>query len=99
MQDSNPYQTPDSTSRTAADSDRPRSRWRWALTGFVIAAAAPVSFGMYGMYQHNLYIASLGPNEAACGMGALGSLAMMFVVGPFCGTIGAGAGWIASRIF
>ena len=95
MEDSNPYQSPDSPSRIASVANTPRSRWSWALAGFTIAAAAPVAFGMYGMHQHNLYIASLGPNEAACGMGALGSLAMIFVIGPFCGMIGGGAGWVA----
>ena len=98
MQDSNPYQVPDSATRTATNIVRPRLRWRWALLGFTIAATAPVAFGMYGMHQHRLYIASLGPNEAACGMGALGALAMIFVIGPFCGMIGGCAGWIASGI-
>ena len=63
-----------------------------------LGAAVPVAFGSYGMYQHNIYLASLGPNEAACGNGALGALAMIFVVGPVCGMIGAGSGWIASGI-
>jgi hypothetical protein len=31
-------------------------------------------------------------------MGALGAMAMIFVIGPFCGMIGAGSGWIASGI-
>ena len=98
MQDSNPYQSPHSPSRIGSVTGQQGSRWRWALVGFAIAAAVPVAFGMYGMHQHNLYVASLGPNEAACGMGALGSLAIIFVIGPFCGMIGAGAGWVASGI-
>ena len=68
------------------------------MIGFTVGAAAPVAFGIYGMHQHNIYVASLGPNEAACGMGALGAMAMIFVIGPFCGMIGAGSGWIASGI-
>lgn len=77
---------------------KPRSRWRWAVIGFALGAAVPVAFGMYGIHQHNIYVASLGPNEGACGMGALGALAMIFVIGPFCGMFGAGSGWIASGI-
>jgi hypothetical protein len=50
------------------------------------------------MYRNQLYLASLSPNEAACGMGALGSFVMIFMIGPFCGMIGAGFGWIASGI-
>lgn len=98
MHTSKSYQPPDGTLPTGANGDQPRSRGRWALTGFFIAAAAPLAFGIYGMHQHHLYIVTLGPNEVACGMGAIGSLAMMFVIGPFCGAIGTGAGWIASGI-
>lgn len=68
------------------------------MIGFALGAAVPVAFGMYGIHQHNIYVASLGPNEGACGMGALGAMAMIFVIGPFCGMIGAGSGWIASGI-
>jgi hypothetical protein len=50
------------------------------------------------MQQHYASVSSLGPNEAACGMGALGALAMIFVVGPLCGIVGAFSGWIASRV-
>ena len=68
------------------------------MIGFALGAAIPVAFGSYGMYQHELYLASLGPNETACGTGSLGSFIMIFMIGPFCGMIGAGAGWIASDI-
>ena len=68
------------------------------MTGFAFGAAAPVGYGIYGMHQHNIYVASLGPNEGVCGMGALGALAMIFVIGPFCGIVCAGLGWIASGI-
>lgn len=59
-----------------------------------------MAYGLYGMQRDYVYIASLAPGEAACGMGALGSMAMMFVVGPICGMIGAMAsqfGWWVLR--
>ena len=71
---------------------------RWAMIGFVLGAVVPVAYGSYGMYQSHIYFASLGPNETACGMSALGSFVMLFMIGPFCGMIGAGSGWIASQI-
>jgi len=98
MQESNPYQTPSPSTPAVTASHQPRSRIRWSLTGLALGAAIPVAFGSYGMYQHQLYLASLGPNEAACGMGALASFMMIFIVGPFCGMIGAGCGWLASSI-
>ena len=98
MKDPNPYQSQESQPRSTGPADWRRTRWRWALIGFALGAAVPVAVGIHGMHQHSLSIASLGPNEAACGAGALAALAMMLVVGPFCGMIGAGAGWIASGI-
>lgn len=92
------YQSPGDPSLTTVTTDRPRSRWRLAMIGFAVGAAAPVAIGMYGIHQHNIYIASLGPNEDVCGTGALGAMVMIFVIGPFLGMIGACSGWIASQI-
>ncbi len=66
------------------------------MIGFALGAALPVAFGTYGMQQQYAYVASLAPGEAACGMGAFGSLAMILVIGPFCGMIGAVSGWAAA---
>ena len=98
MRDCNPYQTPDDSVQHAPVIVKPRSKARWALIGFALGAALPVAYGVYGMQQHYAYIVSLAPGEAACGMGAIGPLAMMFVIGPFCGMIGAASGWAAAAI-
>ena len=90
----NPYQSPGRPSQPVDETDR--SRWRRVIVAFAVASAAPVAFGMYRMYQHQIYVASLEPNEASCGTGAFGALIMIFVVGPFCGSVGAGTGWIMS---
>ena len=91
----NPYQTTNEPTHSPIANAKPSSRVRWAMIGFVLSAAIPVAFGSYGMYQDQIHLASLGPTEGACGMGALGSLVMIFMIGPFCGMIGAGSGWIA----
>ena len=96
MQNANPYRSPNN--ETIKQSARMRARKRWILIGFALGASVPMAFGMYGIQQHYIYISTLGPNEAACGMGALGALAMIFVVGPFLDTIGAVSGWIASEV-
>ena len=98
MRDANPYRAPSDPRRNTPVRRKPRSKWRWALTGFALGASLPVGFGIYGMQQHYAYVASLGPNEAACGTAALGFLTLIVVVGPFCGMIGAASGWIASGI-
>ena len=98
MQESNPYESPTDASKAAMPNQSPRSRARWTIIGFALGAAVPVAFGTYGMHQHNIYLASLGQNEAACGTGAIGAMAMIFIVGPVCGMIGAGSGWIAAGI-
>ncbi len=97
MRDANPYQPPDCHARNTANA-KPRSTERWAMIGFVLGATLPNGFGAYGIHQHSIYVASLAPGEAACGMGALGSLAMIFVIGPFCGMIGAASSWAAAAI-
>ncbi len=66
--------------------------------GFGLFASPPAAFGIVGMQQHYAYIATLAPNEGACGTGAIIALAMMLVVGPICGAIGAAAGWTACKL-
>ncbi len=66
--------------------------------GAVLGMSAPLVLGVYGIQQHYAYIASLPPGGVACGNGAFGPLALIFVVGPFFGAIGGGWGWMASRI-
>ena len=98
MRDANPYQPPAYHARSTAANAKPQSKKRWAMIGFALGAILPVGFGAYGIHQHSIYLASLAPGEAACGMGALGSLAMIFVIGPFCGMIGAASSWAAAAI-
>jgi hypothetical protein len=98
MQDSNPYQTPGDKPKNALVNVKPRSRMRWALIGFAIGAALPIGYGMYGMHQFNVYAASLPRDAIVCGNSVLGSLALIFVIGPFCGMIGAASGWTAAAI-
>ncbi len=97
MRDNNPYQSPDErTPNPHVSSEKPRSKSRWALIGFVLGAAPPLAYGVYGMQQHYSYVAASAPGEAACATGALRSLAVIFVISPFIGLIGAGSGWAAS---
>ena len=98
MTDVNPYQSPERETLKSRVTPKPGLRKRWALIGFAVGAAAPATFGLYGMQQHYAYVSSLGPNEAACGMGALGAIAMIVVAGPFCGMFGATLGWVTSGI-
>ena len=98
MQDDNPYSSPVGETNRPSANQKHNSRKQWALIGFALGAIVPIGYGVYGMQRHYAYVSSLGPNEAACGMGALGPMAMIFVVGPFCGIIGALSGWIASGI-
>jgi hypothetical protein len=96
MNNHNPFQPPDNIEHDVLPVAKPKSALRWAWIGFVCGASLPVAYGVYGMQHHFVYIASLAPGEAACGMSALGSMAMIFVVGPICGMIGALAsqvGW------
>lgn len=83
-----------------ASPEKPRSRWRSAAIGFAVGASLPVGFGMFGMYHESVYLASLphDENTGACGMGMLTMFMMIFIVGPFCGTIGALFGMAVSSI-
>jgi hypothetical protein len=98
MPDSNPNQSPDDKPQSVYANAKPRSKMRWSLIGFAIGAALPISYGMYGMHQFNVYVASLPPDTGVCGNSVLGSLALIFVIGPFCGMIGAASGWTAAAI-
>lgn len=94
----NPYRLVDVQGHSAKPTVKPRHKLRRTMIGFFFGAALPVGFGVYGMHQHSAYVASLGPNEAVCGMGAFASFMMIFVVGPFCGMIGAASGWVSAAI-
>lgn len=94
MKTGNPYHSTGHETINRLPHRQPRSSKRCALIGFGIGAIAPLAFGVYGLQQHYAYVSSLGPNEAACGMGAVSALAMIFVGGPIFGIIGAVSGWI-----
>ncbi len=93
MCNAGPYESPDERGPNSSDKVDSPSKARAALTGFVIGAVLPVGYGVYGKLQHYAYVASLGPDQGACGMGAVSALGMIFVVGPFCGAIGSVLGW------
>jgi hypothetical protein len=76
------------------------ARLRWALIGFGLTAALPVSLGLSSLVYEWVYRASFPhqPNSGWCGMGVLLSYAMIFVVGPFCGLFGAIVGWVFAAL-
>jgi len=96
MNDTNPYETPGEHSQAPSLAVPSQLKARWAVAGFLLGAALPVGYGIYGLQQHVVYTASLAPGEGACGMGALAAAMMICVVGPFCGAIGAASGWTAA---
>ena len=98
MENANPYRPSNRAMIQRSAHSIRRSKVRWALVGFALGAAIPWAYGLYGMYQFNVYAASLPPDTGACGNGALASLALIILVGPMCGMVGAAAGWIASGI-
>ena len=102
MNNLNPFQPPRNAEHDVFTVAKPNLARRWALIGFACGASLPVAYGLYGMQHHFVYIASLAPGETACGLGALGSMAMIFVVGPICGMIGALASqvgwWVLSSV-
>ena len=93
MQDSNPYQLPKDRSRNGSANAKPFSRRRWALLGFLIGAIYPIGCGIYGICQFRLYVATLPQGMPVCGMPVLGAYAMILVVGPVFGLIGAALGY------
>lgn len=70
------------------------------IVGFIAGAALPEAVGIYMMAHNVAYNAShpLGPNEARCGMPALGAFAMILFVGPLCGVIGATGALLGSKL-
>lgn len=98
MRDLNPYQPPKNKSRCGLANAKPVSKGRWALIGFFLGAALPVVFGVYGAYQFHRYVATLPPDTPVCGNPVLGAYAMILVVGPVFGSIGAALGWFAALL-
>ena len=96
MRDSNPYQPPEGRSRNGSANAKPLSRRRWALLGLLFGAAFPITCGIYGIYQFQLYVATLPPDMPVCGNPVLGAYAMILVVGPVFGLIGAALGWVTA---
>ncbi len=96
MKDANPYEPPAWQSKSALSTGKPRSRLKWALVGFALGAATPVANGVYGIHEFNVYAASLPPGTFVCGNPMIASIAMILVIGPIGGLIGAAAGWAAA---
>jgi hypothetical protein len=96
---------PGATPYESSDDDSPpsvvttsRLLARWTVLGFVIGGTIPVFYGIYGLYRESVYLSSLPPGTAACGMGTLGAMASILIGGPFCGTIGSGIGLVAFKL-
>ena len=88
MQHPNPYET-------IREELTAESGWRRSgelqgrlLSGLMLGALIPVGYGCYGIYQHQIQLSTLGPDEGVCGMGMLVSLGWIFPGGPFGGLIG-----------
>lgn len=69
---------------------RRKSVLKRLLIGFCTGASIPASLGAYGMYQFNVYVATLPPGEFVCGNDALGPLMLIMFGAPLLGLIGAG---------
>lgn len=78
----------------------PKNSMRASLVGFLAGAALPEAAGIYLLAHDIAYNASLplGPNEARCGMPALGAWAMVLFVGPLSGIAGATIGLFGSML-
>ncbi len=98
MHDVNPYQSPVNDPQHLVIAPQSRSRKRWAMTGLIVGAAMPVAIGAYRLHGDWAYSASLPPGTARCGMSALGTIMIIFVIGPIFGLIGAACGWITSGV-
>ena len=80
---------------------KPPSRIATMIVGFVIGSAFPIAYGIFWMCHEVAHHASLprDPNLGRCGMGMMVACLMTFIVGPTCGAIGAGVGFVFSTIF
>lgn len=76
------------------------SHMRAMIVGCIICSAGPVAIGVWRIWHEIDYRASLPqvPNSASCGMSMLGALAILFVVSPACGVVGAAAGFAVSKL-
>ncbi|TWU60886.1 hypothetical protein Poly51_11680 [Rubripirellula tenax] len=99
MRDTNPYSSPNSPGQPSCAVVAPRQTLRWAMIGFILAAAVPVIFGIRGTVYQWTYLANvtLGPNEAHCGNPI--PFILIFFVGPICGIMGAAGGAFCASVF
>lgn len=67
------------------------------MLGTLIGVLIPLSLGAYGVYQDAAYAATLPPDVARCGMGAMGAYLTALVGGPTFGIIGGLIGWLISQ--
>lgn len=88
MDSTNPYVSPSYAARSSTRKPRKSVVMR-LLIGFCVGASIPTSIGAYGLYQFNVYVASLPPEEFVCGNGALGPLVLIVFGAPFLGIVGA----------
>lgn len=74
---------------------------RPTLAGFLAGSFIPFAYGVQWMANDISYRAAMPklPNQAFCGMGTLGAIALLFVIGPACGAVGAVVGWAITRKF
>lgn len=65
---------------------------RPTVTGFLAGSFIPFAYGVQWMandFAYNAEMSKLVPGIAACGTGTLGAFALLLVVGPACGVLGA----------
>ncbi|MCA9195446.1 MAG: hypothetical protein KDB03_26930 [Planctomycetales bacterium] len=88
MDTTNPYVSPSDAARCSTPKPH-KSVLKRLLIGFCSGASIPAALGAYGMYQFNVYVASLPPGEFVCGNGALGPTMLIMFGAPLLGLIGA----------
>lgn len=89
----NPYIAPND--ETSSDVTPRLPQFPRGLIGFVCGALPALMFGLFRLWQHGSYVASLPPGSAACGTGALGSIVLIVFVAPLCGFVGTGVEWLS----
>lgn len=88
MDTTNPYDSTPDVKRSPLPKSK-KSIVNRLLIGFCVGASIPASMGAYGLYQFNVYVASLPPEEFVCGNMALLPMMLIMFGAPLLGLIGA----------
>ena len=71
---------------------------RWSMYGALVAAAAPVGYGILLGFEHLRYVSALPPGTPACGTSMVGAVFLIFIVGPMLACGGGLVGGVLARI-